>query len=249
MVLAEGCCVGGDGGEGGDAGGVAGDGEGDGVGEDGGDGVTNRGGVAGKVGGAGVTDVGVTDVGDTGSRFSLAGNSSGGERTSDDAVVGVSRLEGEGGENEGGVAAPAGGETRKSPSSSSPRSSSNSLRLLLVLFAGGEMISGDGGGETGRCGLRGFDSTASGVGVHGLSPAAVAAAGAVVALGGVCAWLAPGVGTALPRRRRRRRRRRRLGCTAVAALKLEVDVLHKGNLQETVAVWNPATWLKITRAL
>jgi hypothetical protein len=35
----------------------------------------------------------------------------------------------------------------------------------------------------------------------------------------------------------------------VAALKLEEDGLHKGRLQETVAVWNPATWLKITRAL
>jgi hypothetical protein len=174
--------VDGDGGEGGGAGGGAGDGEGDGEGEDGVDGITTRGGVAGKVGGAGVTG-----VGDTGSRFSLTGVSSGGKATSDDAVGGVCRLEGEGGENEVGMAAPDGGETRKSPSSSSPRSNSNSLRLLLVLLAGGETISGDGRGETSRCGLRGVDSTALGVGVHGFSPAAVAAAGAVVAMGGVWA--------------------------------------------------------------
>jgi hypothetical protein len=35
----------------------------------------------------------------------------------------------------------------------------------------------------------------------------------------------------------------------VAALKLDDDRLHKGRLQETVAVWNPATWLKITWAV
>jgi hypothetical protein len=35
----------------------------------------------------------------------------------------------------------------------------------------------------------------------------------------------------------------------VAALELGEDRLQKGRLQETVAVWSPATWLKITRAL
>jgi hypothetical protein len=190
-----------DGDEGGGAGGGAGDGEGKGEGEDGGEGgdgkgdgedgpasmaatrgVTTRGGVAGKVGGAGATG-----VGDTGSRFSLTGVKSGGKATSDDAVGGVCRLEGEGGENEGDVAAPDGGETRNSPSFSSPRSNSTSLRLLLVLLAGGETISGDGRGEASRCGLHGVGSTAFGVGAQGFSPAAVAAAGTVVAVEGMWA--------------------------------------------------------------
>jgi hypothetical protein len=192
-----------DGDGGGGAGGGAGNGEGDGEGEDGGEGgdedgdngkgdgedglasmaatggVTTRGGVARKVGGAGVTG-----VGDTGSGFNLTGVNSGGKATSDDAVGGVRQLEGEGGEKEGSVATPDGGEMRNSPSSSSPRSNSTSLRLLLVLLAGGETISDDGRGEASRCGLRGVDSTAFGVGVQGFSPAAVAAADTVVAMEG-----------------------------------------------------------------
>jgi hypothetical protein len=100
----------------------------------------------------------------------------------------------------GGEAAPDGGETRNSPSSSSPRSNSTSLRRLLVLLAGRETISGDGRGEASRCGLRGVDSTAFGVGVQGFSPAGVAAAGIVVAVEGRWAELAPEVKAALPRR-------------------------------------------------
>jgi hypothetical protein len=69
-------------------------------------------------------------------------------------------------------------------SSSSPRSNSTSLHRLLVLSAGGEMTSGDGGGEAGCCGLDGVGNTASGVGVQGFLPSGVATAGAAVAVEG-----------------------------------------------------------------
>jgi hypothetical protein len=134
-------------------------------------GATTGGGDAGKVGGAGGTG-----VGDIGSRCDISGDisgvSTGDKATSDEAAVGVRRLEGEvgendGGENDGGEAAPYRGERRGSSSSSSPRSNSTSLRCLLVLLAGGEMISGDGGGEAG---------------VQGFLPAGKTSAGAAVAV-------------------------------------------------------------------
>jgi hypothetical protein len=104
------------------------------------------------------------------------------------------------------------------------------------------MTSGDGGGEASRCGLDGVSSTASGVGVQGFLPAGVAAAGTAVAVEGSWAELAPKVEAALPRRRRRR------GFTAVAALEIDDGRLQDGRVQETVAIWRPATRLKITRA-
>ncbi len=48
---------------------------------------------------------------------------------------------------DGGVVHPCGGETRNSSFPSQSRSSSSSFRRLLVLFAGGEAISGDDRGS------------------------------------------------------------------------------------------------------
>jgi hypothetical protein len=101
------------------------------------------------------------------------------------------------------------------------------------------MTSGDGGGEAGCCGLDGVGNTASGVGVQGFLPAGVATAGAAVAVEGGWAELTPKVEVALQRRRWRRRFR------FAAMAELGTDV---GRLQETMAIWIPATWLKTTRA-
>ncbi len=130
---------------------------------------------------------------DTCSRFSSAGDSTGGEAVGEalrlegeggEAVGEALRLEGEGGEEDGGEATPDRGERWNTSSSSCPRSNSTSFCLLLVLLAGGEMTSGDGGGEAGCCGLDGVGDTASGVGVQGFFPAGVATAGAAVAMEG-----------------------------------------------------------------
>jgi hypothetical protein len=103
-------------------------------------------------------------VSDTGSRYSGAGDSTGGE-----AVGEARRLDGEGSEKDGGEATSDRGERWNTSSSSCPRSSSTSFRLLLVRFAGVEITSGDGGGEAGCCRLDGVGDTASGVGVQGFS--------------------------------------------------------------------------------
>ncbi len=150
---------------------------------------------------------------DTCSRFSSAGGEAVGEALrlegkGGDAVGEVLRLEGKDGNEDGGDATPDRGERWNTSSSSCPRSNSNSFRLLLVLLAGGEMTSGDGGGEAGCCGLDGVGDTASEVGVQGFLPAGVATAGAAVATEGGGEGLMPKVGAALPRRGQRRRRRR-----------------------------------------
>ncbi len=152
-------------------------------------------------------------------------------------VGGVWRLDGEGGENNGGEATPDRGERRSlSSSPSGPRSNSTLLRRLLILLGGGVVASGDEGEGTGCALLGGVDDTAW-TGVVVLFPAKAAEVIAAVAVEGKRTVLALVEVAARPRRRRRWR------FLAVAAI---ADVV--GRLQVMVATWKPAAWLNTTRA-